>query len=230
MIGAKRQSDFTDPVGMLADCHRRIERFLNVLATMASQEKGGPVTEQQRTALETSLRYFRESAPKHTADEEESLFPRLRRVDHAGLQAILAHIDSLEHDHECAGKAHDEVDRLGQMWLANGRISPEEALRLSTVLDQLVRLYRRHIAIEDTEIFPFASERAPSLRPRVRERRDGGPARHGGYRPNDQFEVIRLWTAFIALARLSCSSAVSRSSANRKSWSSSSTMWCCIRS
>lgn len=54
-IGAKRESDFADPIGMLGDCHRRIERFLNVLATVAAREKGGPLTEQQRTALETSL-------------------------------------------------------------------------------------------------------------------------------------------------------------------------------
>jgi hypothetical protein len=30
VIGAKRESDFTDPIGMLSDCHRRIEMFLNV--------------------------------------------------------------------------------------------------------------------------------------------------------------------------------------------------------
>ena len=161
VIGAKRESDFTDPIGMLGDCHRRIERFLNVLVTVAAQEKGGPLTEQQRAALETSLRYFREAAPKHTADEEESLFPRLRRLDPAGSQAILARIDSLEQDHECAGKAHDEVDRLGQLWLTRGRLSPEEALRLSTVLDQLARLYRNHITIEDSEVFPFAASVLP---------------------------------------------------------------------
>lgn len=161
VIGAKRESDFTDPIGMLGDCHRRIERFLNVLVTVAAQEKGGPLTEQQRAALETSLRYFREAAPKHTADEEESLFPRLRRLDPAGSQAILARIDSLEQDHECAGKAHDEVDRQGQLWLTRGRLSPEEALRLSTVLDQLARLYRNHITIEDSEVFPFAASVLP---------------------------------------------------------------------
>ena len=37
-IGAKRESDFTDPVGMLGDCHRRIERFLNVQVTLATRE------------------------------------------------------------------------------------------------------------------------------------------------------------------------------------------------
>ena len=86
VIGAKRESDFSDPIGMLGDCHRRIERFLNALLTVATSAKGGPLTNEQQTALATSLRYFREAAPKHTADEEESLFPRLSRLDRPDLQ------------------------------------------------------------------------------------------------------------------------------------------------
>jgi len=30
-IGAKPDSGFDDPIGMLKDCHRRIERFLGIL-------------------------------------------------------------------------------------------------------------------------------------------------------------------------------------------------------
>jgi hypothetical protein len=37
VIGAKRESDFTDPIGMLGDCHRRIDRFLNVLVRVAAE-------------------------------------------------------------------------------------------------------------------------------------------------------------------------------------------------
>jgi len=157
VIGAKRESDFGDPIGMLGDCHRRIERFLNALLTVATGAKGGPLTDEQQAALSTGLRYFREAAPKHTADEEESLFPRLSRLDHPDLQPLLAKIDSLQEDHECAEISHREVDRLGQLWLANGRLSPQDAGTLATVLTQLTALYRRHIATEDTEVFPFAA-------------------------------------------------------------------------
>jgi hemerythrin-like domain-containing protein len=156
VIGAKPESDFTDPVGMLGDCHRRIVRFLNVLVSL-SKENGGPLSDEHRNLLATSLRYFREGAPKHTADEEESLFPRLRRLDVPGLEAVLARIDSLEQDHECAERSHVEVDRLGQLWLTNGRLSPEDASRLSTLLTQLTALYLHHIGTEDTQVFPFAA-------------------------------------------------------------------------
>ena len=44
VIGARRESDFSDPIGMLGDCHRRIERFLNALLTVATSAKGAPLT------------------------------------------------------------------------------------------------------------------------------------------------------------------------------------------
>ena len=156
-IGAQPESDFTDPIGMLGDCHRRIERFLNVLASMSVQERGGPLADQQKMALATSLRYFREAAPKHTADEEESLFPRLRLCGSPEIESALSRVGSLERDHERAAKWHEEVDRLGQRWLTGGGLTPEDASRLSDLLQDLVQLYARHISIEDTEVFPLAA-------------------------------------------------------------------------
>ena len=50
-------------------------------------------------------------------------------------------------------------------WLAVGRLSTQDADHLTLVLTQLVELYRRHIAMEDTEVFPFAAHAlAPSDR------------------------------------------------------------------
>ena len=157
-IGAKPESDFKDPIGMLGDCHRRIERFLNVLISISAQEKGAPLADQQKAALATALRYFREAAPKHTADEEESLFPRLRRSGSTEIESALSRVDELERDHDCAAKWHEEADRLGRRWLTAGGLAQEDASRLSAVLEDLVQLYRRHIAIEDTEVFPLAAE------------------------------------------------------------------------
>jgi hemerythrin-like domain-containing protein len=157
VIGAKRESDFTDPIGMLSDCHRRIERFLEVLAAIATQAQGGPLAETQRAAFETALRYFREAAPKHTADEEESLFPRLHSLNRPGLSALLARIEDLSQDHVRAEMDHQEVDRLGQSWLANGQLSVQEASQLVAVLARLRKLHQSHIAIEDNEVFPHAA-------------------------------------------------------------------------
>jgi hemerythrin-like domain-containing protein len=157
VIGAKRESNFTDPIGMLGDCHRRIEMFLNALVRVAEQARGEALNEEQRGALETALRYFRDAAPKHTADEEESLFPRLRRIESADVRALMARIESLEEEHLCADRSHGEVDSLGRLWLSEGRLPLEQASRLLAVLVQLRDLYRHHIATEDNEVFPAAS-------------------------------------------------------------------------
>src|SRR5215472_10653332 len=127
VIGGKRESDFEDPIGMLGDCHQRIVRFLHVLVALATGQNSGVLSDEQRSLLSTSLRYFREAAPKHTADEEESLFPRLRRLDTADADLMLARIESLEQDHECADRNHAEIDRLSQLWLAQGQLTPQDA-------------------------------------------------------------------------------------------------------
>ncbi len=157
VIGGKPESDFTDPMGLLTDCHRRIERFLSVLVQVSAQARGGPLSEDRRAALETALRYFREAAPKHTADEEETLFPRLRPLENPEVRAVLAQVEALEAQHAEADRRHAEVDRLGAAWLAAGMLSEADAARLSSLVAELAELYRGHIAVEEGEVFPAAS-------------------------------------------------------------------------
>src|ERR1044072_5942127 len=95
-IGQRAES-FSNPLGLLTDCHRRIEMFLRALTTVAGKSDGA-LDAEQRDALEKSLTYFRDAAPKHPADEEESLFPRMRRVENAEVRAALAQVDSLERE------------------------------------------------------------------------------------------------------------------------------------
>lgn len=157
-IGAKIDSDFSDPLGMLSDCHRRIERFLQALAAVVAEAKGGALSAEQRRALENSLRYFREAAPKHTADEEESLFPVLRRSGGSDAEPLLKQVDALEKDHDFASNTHAEVERLGQKWLADGSLSAQEIDALSGHVASLVELYRQHIECEDSIVFPAAAK------------------------------------------------------------------------
>src|SRR6476661_8734142 len=93
-IGAKTHN-FNDPTGLLSDCHRRIEMFMGSLESVAKVIDWAP-TQETRQALETALRYFREAAPKHTADEEESLFPRMRELSDRATREALVKIQALE--------------------------------------------------------------------------------------------------------------------------------------
>lgn len=158
-IGAKAH-DFKEPLALLSDCHRRIEMFLGILEAIAKCVDRGP-TEEARRALDSALRYFREAAPKHTADEEQSLFPRLRRVRSTRVENALAKIDELEREHHWAELLHKEVDDLGHKYLTRGKLSSAEVGRFRNDIASLSGMYQRHIRVEDRDLFPIAEEALP---------------------------------------------------------------------
>jgi hemerythrin-like domain-containing protein len=152
-IGQQAGHGFMEPFGLLSDCHRRIERFLAMQARIAREYEGGALEDDRRTALMTALRYFREAAPKHTADEEESVFPRLRT---AGAEADLGELARLEADHDTADALHAEADALCQRWLGQRVLEGESVARLRAIFGELTALYTAHIEIEDRRLFPLA--------------------------------------------------------------------------
>lgn len=156
-IGQPADHGFDQPLGLLSDCHRRIEHFLGVLAAVAAEAAGGPLTPAYRRALEGALRYFAVAAPKHTADEEVSLFPRLRASADPAAAEALASLDELERDHDEADALHAAVDGRVRQWLERDGLSPVETGELRERLLRLQALYRRHIAVEDAHVFPAAA-------------------------------------------------------------------------
>ena len=154
-IGARLDSGFDDPIGMLRDCHRRIERFLAILCQVARQAQGRALNTDEQKAVEAALRYFDESVPRHNLDEEDSLFPRLRAMKAA---EVLEKVKRLETEHGEGGVLHDEAARLYFKWMTAGGLSDGEGTRLLTITEELQRLYREHIQIEENEVFPVASK------------------------------------------------------------------------
>ena len=155
-IGAPLANDFGNPLGVLGDCHRRIEHFLQLLITVSAQARGGALDSEQRDALQVALRYFQEAEPKHTADEEESLFPRLRASRHPRAVEALAIVRTLTDEHASAAEHHGQVHVLVRRWLAASHLSNAAAQELATRLDDLAMLYRRHIPLEDDALIPLA--------------------------------------------------------------------------
>ena len=153
-IGVKSHH-YSEPLGLLSDCHRRIEMFLGSLTAIA-KVAGPPLNEEGCRALENALRYFREAAPKHTADEEQSLFPRLSAANYE--EAVLTRMAELEKDHLWAESLHTEVDRLGQKYIDEGRLSDHDSAEFRNAMDALAAMYERHIKIEDELLFPFAEK------------------------------------------------------------------------
>ena len=153
-IGAPRDSGFDQPLRLLSDCHRRVEMFLGVLTGLADLSE--PITPEQAASLQKALDYFRDAAPKHTADEEESLFPRL-----SGVLEAEAAVRSLEGDHISAAARHETVDRLGRAWLREGRLEPADAALFAREVSHLKAMYEKHIRLEDEVLFPLAERVLP---------------------------------------------------------------------
>lgn len=153
-IGAKPDSGFDDPIGMLKDCHRRIESFLGILCVVVDRAKGRNLTDEERVAIQAALQYFRTGGKRHTADEEESLFPRLRKSDANARDEI----DHLENDHREADKLHASVERLYSIWMEVGIPGPEDTRQLLSDTSRLKQLYANHIQLEETKVFARAAQ------------------------------------------------------------------------
>lgn len=153
-IGAKPDSGFNDPLGMLKDCHRRIESFLGILCTVADRAKGRSLNVEERNAVQAALQYFRSGGKRHSADEEESLFPRLR----ASANELHQEVQRLEGEHKQANNLHASVESLYSTWITSNTLNSEDTVKLTTETEQLKELYRGHIQIEETIVFPHAAK------------------------------------------------------------------------
>lgn len=156
-LGTQGQAGFDQPFVLMMDCHRRIEGFLGVLERVVDRRAGEALDEEAVHALNTALRYFREAAPKHTADEEDSLFPALRALDRDDLAELLGQAETLESQHRQADQMHACVDELAQRWIDEGELDAAQLITLRSNLGSLRTLYRDHIAFEDHTLFPEAS-------------------------------------------------------------------------
>jgi hemerythrin-like domain-containing protein len=157
-LGSRPEHGFDQPLGLLSDCHRRIERFLTILQTVVEQAQGKPLNDEERSAVEAALDYFKTAARRHTADEEESLFPLLRDSGDPAAQTAFSTMQLLEQEHAAANVAHAEVDSWYRRWMELGPLAAPQTRKLSRTLEQLRAMYRRHIEVEDREIFPLAGK------------------------------------------------------------------------
>ncbi len=153
-IGAKPDSGFDDPIGMLTDCHRRIEHFIDVLSLVVERAQHAALSDEEAKAVETALDYFRVGGVRHNADEEESLFPRLGGP--AGEESLVE-LEGLKADHEVARSLHTDVENLYRKWISDGMLDTVDWQALSVATTKLKALYAVHIQVEEQVVFPRAS-------------------------------------------------------------------------
>lgn len=153
--------DFGDPLGLLVHCHRKIEAQLGALEAAAAVLRAGDPggVPPALAAIEAARAHFDGPGTKHTADEEESLFPRLRAREGAAESGVLAALDELEAQHRVIERAHAELDAVvARLGAAPSAGDVEELGRCAA---GLVRLYRPHIDLENDLVFPAAARLLP---------------------------------------------------------------------
>lgn len=154
-IGAKPDSGFDNPLGMLTDCHRRIERFLHILCTVAAQATGRALDREEAAAVTSALHYFNEGGRRHNDDEEQSLFPRLRA---AQSNSTLADLARLEDDHRRTEQLHQQIELLYHRWIDSSALSTADRNSLLAATASLRHIYTDHIHFEESTVFPRAAK------------------------------------------------------------------------
>jgi hypothetical protein len=113
-IGKKPESSFADPLGLLSDCHRRIEHFLGLLITVTTDARGGTLTSEQRAALVAAGQYFREA--RRCEDEGAlALSADARVTQYAGAHRA-GGIEELKEDHVVLDRGRRSMPSSSNGW------------------------------------------------------------------------------------------------------------------
>jgi hemerythrin-like domain-containing protein len=147
-IGKKPPPGFDDPVGMLKQCHRRIEARLDSLPRIAAALREG--RDEARPALADVVAHFDNAGRRHTEDEEFSLFPRIAG-DHTN--ALLARLENEHREHDAIYLAFRAVSRK----IIDDGPTPRLVDELAQHTAALSAAYRDHIAVEEQHLFPAAA-------------------------------------------------------------------------
>lgn len=142
------------PLDRLEACHRRIEAHLALLERLVSDLRQHGCDGEAREAARFALRFFDSACAEHHRDEEEDLFPLLRRrAAELGCAEVSAVINELAGDHATMATQWSRLRRRLEA-LANGA----DELLASDDIAGFTWLYRRHLEKESALILPFARE------------------------------------------------------------------------
>lgn len=147
--GIKARGDVVD---LLLDCHGRIRSFSALAVRLAEVE--GASDEEVREAAFRVRRYFMVAFPRHVADEEDSVLPRLLGKDPAVDEAL--HAMAREHaEHEAP---------LASLLTACATLSerpealPELRESLARDASHLQCAFEEHLRAEEAVVLPAMRE------------------------------------------------------------------------
>lgn len=147
---------FDAPMEMLDACHDRVRRSLDRLERIAGRAAEDRIDDTVREAAADVLRYFDVAAPHHHEDEERHVFPLV--LGTCGDASLHDAVRTLQLQHEemralwAAVRAPLEALSRGEDDRAFDAAAREHAA-------SFVALYRRHMPVEESLVFPFVAAR-----------------------------------------------------------------------
>jgi len=145
---------FDEPFAMLAACHERVTRSLDLLGRLVAHVQTVGVDTSARAAAHDVWRYFELAAPAHHTDEELHVMPRLRATGDPVLTAVARRMQA-DHD-ELRALWRQLGPRLAALHDADDAPTADALQVLAELADAFVARHRRHLALEDDVAFPRA--------------------------------------------------------------------------
>lgn len=153
-------ADFSKPLEFLFHCHSRIATRLVGLIRLSEDLK--PIetvdAEDFLQGSENTLRHLATSGLKHTRDEEDSLFPRLRAHKDAGVDELFEVLGHLEAQHKRAASIESSLEGMVKSFRGAEAIDENRVALFKDLAEGLYDLYRPHIQIENEFVFPSAGK------------------------------------------------------------------------
>lgn len=145
------------PLDHLVACHGRVEDKLSVLERAV--ERLEDMTEEALYACESVIKFLDSSLAIHTEDEEESVFPRIRKL---ATEDELQYLDTLELQHREAEGYVARLKNLVKQLERDESLLPIRAALGQTAL-KLTALYRAHIASENDRLTAIGRARLDEI-------------------------------------------------------------------
>jgi iron-sulfur cluster repair protein YtfE (RIC family) len=139
------------PLEMLRACHARIRHFVQLSRTLA--EASGVPRREIATAAAAVFSCFSHAVPRHEADENESLFPRLQAALPPGALVREA-VETMVEQHQAIDELAAELLSLCDSLRRHPELLPSLARRLQNVTSALDQIFAAHFQLEETVIFP----------------------------------------------------------------------------
>jgi hemerythrin-like domain-containing protein len=153
----------------LDSTHRKVIVVLGELASLIERLDRNGVDDHARMLAQEICEFFSGSARQHHADEERIVFPGLLK---SGDATLVQHVLRLQQDH--GWLEEDWLELEPQLQAVAGGYSWYDLPMLQAALPIFEQLYRDHIALEESLIYPEARRQRAAAAAAAAQRTSGG--------------------------------------------------------